>query len=232
MLVTELRRIPGYLGGAKGILLWLAALIGLGYVLPEVLGSAFFDIQLLVTFAVFSVIFVSPVVCESVCADASRRLPRSYLHGKLLAGILFGVFSSLALIAIRIVAVNRGVDAPRLLVPPTHVLLSLLAISLAAACFGATASAWVSVLMGHAKTARQIIRTGFLLFLVVLMIASRYAPPLWRNLLLNQLTMEEFPLFAGKIGILCLALSWLLLRKVSRDPRYSHSRYSEESSNA
>ena len=209
------------LAWVRGAAIWLAALGLLGWVLPQLTGSSFFDPHLLLAYSALSILFSSPPMCEAVTGDAGQQGARSrlYRHAALAAG--FGFLSSALLVAIRCWAVNRALRAPRLVLPPTAVLSSLLLVALAFAIFGTGAAAAVSVRSATASAAKRKMRTGFLLALLGVVLFTRYAPETWRVAFTGQFTTDALPRFAMVLAAMLGGSGMLLLGWAARDPRYS-----------
>ena len=198
-----------------GLLFWLAALVLLGYFLPQIVGASLFDPHLMLAYAFLSIPFLSPLACAAVAE------PRNPLLKTFAAAALFGWISSLLLIALRIFAANREINAPRLLLPDTPFLLSLSIIALASSIFGSSLAALLTLTTGKADSAIRIMRSGFLLILLSVVFLARGASASVHDFISSQLTYSAMPKFAMVVSVILLAHAALFLALALRNPRYS-----------
>ncbi|MEZ5404345.1 MAG: hypothetical protein R2729_31990 [Bryobacteraceae bacterium] len=207
---------------ANRVVIWLAALLGLGGFLPRLIGAPFFDPHLMVAFAAMAVVFQAPLICESVGADAGKQASRKALSRKVTIAAGFGFFSSLLLMLIRTVASNREIDAPYFLYPDAPVIGALLLLALGFAQFGAAAGAYLTLHSDSPETARSRLRTGFLAALLALVAAAKFGPESWRAAITALLTNDLILIASGIVyGVLTLAAIFLY-RASARHPQYAH----------
>ena len=195
------------------LLAWFVALVLLGWLLPGLIGASPFDVQLMFAYAAMSIFFLSPLVCETVFTDPSPR--------NIGIGAAFGFLSALLLIAIRILAANRQLRPERFLVPDTPTLLSLLLVSFAFPVFGAAAAALVTLHSTSIRSAKQKMRSGFLLLLLGAVLLAKYGNGEWRDQLALLFTADRMPTFALRLSGVLLALAALIYLRIRRQPRYS-----------
>ncbi|MFN7919827.1 MAG: hypothetical protein U0Q16_07000 [Bryobacteraceae bacterium] len=148
---------------------WLIAMWGFGWLMPDILGAAFFDAALLLCYALFALLFVAPVVCDAAESGEPAR-------PAMLRGAAFGFASSFALTAVRVVAVNRQFHAPEWLLPEPSVVVAMAVFTAVWSWFSAALSLWLTRRLGSAGAARQRIRTGFFIAALVAVIANQYGP--------------------------------------------------------
>ncbi|MEZ5355266.1 MAG: hypothetical protein R2762_21745 [Bryobacteraceae bacterium] len=205
----------------RRIVAWLAALFGLGALLPRLIGAAFFDPHLMVAFAAMAVLFEAPVICDAVSAGAGRVLPRATLGRHIAIAAGFGFASAVLLMVIRTVASNREIDAPYFLYPDPPVIGGLLLLALGFAIFGAAAGAWITLHSYSPDVARQRLRTGFLAFLLALILAAKFGPDGWRAALTSLLTNDVILTASAVLFALLAGASALLYRSAARHRQYS-----------
>ena len=197
-------------------LLFLAA-GGIG--LPYWKGFEFLDPRILLAYSATAPLFLSPPLVSAIASDAGRSLPLSALIRRLTLAIGFGWLSAMLMsgLALGTVVANYGAS----LLPSTPVLISLAVISLLLAILGAAGSAVAAVRMSNADLAKRVIRTSFLMALLILVAAVRMGPDAWAAALLSNLTPEGMPWLAVKLAIGVVPVSAVLLRIAAADPRYS-----------
>lgn len=197
---------------------WAIALLLLGWGLPKLLGVVYADTLLNLTYAGLTILFAAPIVADRVFADRGRSLFPLYLHRHLASGAAFGFLSFLLLMAIQAVLIyarsNGQLNFDWL---AAHRLFLL-----AAACsvFGACLAAAVTVRMTNLGRARQLLRTGFLVALLVALYGLRRLSDDTR---FELMTMAQpgsgarmFGIVTGGLLAAAFALGWL----ASRDRRY------------
>ncbi len=133
---------------------WAAALLFLGWLLPSLMGVVYTDPLLHLTYAGLTVLFASPLVADRVYED-----PRG-IWRHMLAGVRFAMLSFFLMMAIDAVRANRA-SGGNLWPEAGHVARAAL-IALGFAVFGSGLSAALATRVTRARTARQILRTGFL----------------------------------------------------------------------
>ncbi|MCC6589977.1 MAG: hypothetical protein IT168_25005 [Bryobacterales bacterium] len=203
----ELGALPSRLG-KSGSLVWLFAMMALVGVVPKLIGSEVLDLQLLRAYAALSFLFASPAVCAGVTEDARRSLPQSFLWGKVLAGTAFGFAGFLLLFAARLTALYW--EAGHWFAPPADLTADLTASAFGLSVCGAAVAALVSLHTQTARSAAQIVRTGFLLLFLMAVLGLRQMPGFWRSF---------FSVGGAIVMVLAGAgVAWA----ASRDSRYSN----------
>ena len=145
---------------------WVAAIGFLGWVLPSIMEVVYTDPLLHLTYAGLTVVFAAMVVVDRVYADGKNVWPH------MLAGIRFAMLSFLLLMALDTIRANRASGGQ--LGPEAGHVVRITAVAVAFAVFGSGLSAALAARVTRARTAKQILRTGFLLTLAGLIYGSRH----------------------------------------------------------
>ena len=136
---------------------WAGALVFLGWFLPGIMGVVYTDPLLHLTYAGLTVLFASPLVADRAFADPGG----TWRH--MATGVRFGMLSFLLMMFIDGVRANRASGGH--LWPEAGHVVRVTVLAFAFAVFGSGLSAAIAVRVNRARTARQILRTGFLLAL-------------------------------------------------------------------
>ena len=145
---------------------WAAAILFLGWVLPTIMGVVYTDPLLHLTYAGLTVLFAAPLVVDRVYMDSSG------VWRHMQAGVRFAMVSFLLMMAVDSARVYRASDG-NLRPEPAHIGRVAL-VALGFAIFGAGASAALASRVTRAQTARQILRTGFLVALAAVIYGLRH----------------------------------------------------------
>ncbi len=145
---------------------WAAAILFLGWGLPSIMGIVYTDPLLHLTYAGLTILFASPIVVERVYVDGQNV----WLHVR--DGVRFAMLSFLLMIAVDSLRAYRA-SGGNLLPEPGHIGRTAV-IALAFAVFGAGVSAALASRVTRARTATQILRTGFLLALAGVVYGLRH----------------------------------------------------------
>lgn len=144
---------------------WAAALVFLGWVLPSMMGVVYTDPLMHLTYAGLTVVFAAMVVVDRVYVD-SKNVP-----AHMLAGVRFAMLSFLLLMALDTIRGNRASGGGW---PEAGHVVRVTAVAAAFAVFGSGLSAALAARVTRPGTAKQILRTGFLLTLAALIYGSRH----------------------------------------------------------
>jgi hypothetical protein len=177
------------------VAVWLAAIGFLGWVLPSIMGVVYTDPLLHLTYAGLTVLFAAMVVVERVYVDDKNV----WTH--MLAGVRFAMLSFLLLMAVDTIRANRASGGQ--MWPDAGHVVRVTAIAFAFAVFGSGLSAALAARVTRAATAKQILRTGFLLTLAALIYGSRHFAGL--DFLLMQMVQP-----GGGWGMLTMACGALI----------------------
>lgn len=139
--------------------IWVAALVFLGWILPSWMGVGSANPLLHLTYAGLTVLFAAPLVVDRAYVDPKRA------RHHVIEGVRFALLSFLLLMLI------DGIRGGRFPAVGHGVRVTLLA--LAFAIFGAGLAATLGSRVTRARTAKQTLRTGFLLLLAIVVYAWR-----------------------------------------------------------
>ena len=187
--MTILGRKPAEVAG------WAAAILFLGWGLPSIMGIVYTDPLLHLTYAGLTVLFASPMVVERVYAD-DRNVWRHVRDG-----VRFAMLSFLLMIAVDSLRAYRA-SGGNLLPEPGHIGRTAV-MALAFAVFGAGVSAALAMRVTRARTATQILRTGFLLALLGVVYGLRH---IGADLQFELMSMVQPGGGWGMLGMVCGAL--------------------------
>ncbi len=174
---------------------WAAAILFLGWLLPSIMGVVYTDPLLHLTYAGLTVLFAAPLVVDRVYVDGQGV----WRHVQ--AGVRFAMLSFLLMMALDAVRAYRA-SGGNLWPEPGHVGRVAL-VALAFAVFGAGLSAAVAARVTRAQTARQILRTGFLLALAAVIYGLRHVGA---DLQFQLMTMLQPGGGVGMLAAVCVAL--------------------------
>jgi hypothetical protein len=178
------------------VIAWVVAILFLGWLLPSIMGVVYTDPLLHLTYAGLTVLFAAPMVVDQVYLD-----PKSVWR-HMQAGVRFAMVSFLLIMAVDALRANRA-SGGNLWPEPGHV-GRVAMVALAFSIFGAGASAALASQVTRAKTARQILRTGFLLLLAASVYGLRSVGGDWRFQLMTMVQPDGgWAMLAG----VCLVLT-------------------------
>ena len=208
-ILWELTKLGRHMGGTAGISLFGLGVAVLGILAPLYFGSALIDVRVLVTYACLPLLFVPPVMAESVAGERELKPEataqrREWLHGKISAGAVYGWLSVVLTLALAIISlrVSRG-QFPDL---PVLFVCGLALVSLASALFAASLAAAISIGARSAKAAKRTMRQGLLLLLIIVLFLSRQ-PWGWAHRLAIPETGPSFLEFAIVISVVLVGFS-------------------------
>ncbi len=157
---------------------WAGAILFLGWLLPSLVGVVYTDPLLHLTYAGLTVLFASPLVADRVCMDNQNV----WRHVR--EGVRFAMLSFALMMTVDAVRANRA-SGGNLWPEPGHV-GRVAMVALAFAVFGAGVSAALALRVNRARTARQILRTGFLLALAGVVYGLRHIGTEWQFQLMTM----------------------------------------------
>lgn len=208
-ILWELTKLQRHLGGRAGVAFYVLGVLMLGVVAPSYFGFAFANARVLLLYAFLPLLFVPPVVAESVASERelkpeTRALRREWLYGKVGAGTVYGWTSVLLILALSIVSLR--VLEGRFLLLPVLFLAAFVLVSLASSLFATSLAAAVAMGARSAKLAKRSMRQGLLLLVIVLLYVSRQ-PWTWVRRLAIPDTGPSFLEFALVISVALAGLS-------------------------
>lgn len=194
---------------AKQALIILAVVVVFGVLVPRYKGLDFIDPVIIVVYACISLPFVVPASAELAPQSRADVLARI---GMILA---YGWGTSMLILLSSIVTVNVTHRNGSMRMPPKALLLS-------AAWLGLMAS--VAVISGTALLARRFgpsgaknaLRIGFLVLLLLLAFGFRYLPPEWRTAVAGRLTTEGLERFCLLASAICAVAGLVMTPRLLR----------------
>ena len=208
-ILWELTKLGRHMGGTAGVSLYALGVVVLGVVAPLYFGLALIDVRVLVTYAFLPLLFVPPVMAESVAGERELKPETSaqrheWLTGKIGAGTVYGWLSVVVTLTLAIVSlrVSRG-RFPEL---PLLFVCGLVLVSLASALFAASLAAAISISGRNAKAAKRTIRQGLLLLLIIILFLSRQSWEWTRRLAIPE-TGPSFLEFAVVLSVVLVGFS-------------------------
>jgi hypothetical protein len=182
-----------------------------GVAVPLRQGLDFLDVMFLLAYACLPCLFAAPLVAESV---ASRRTLPPF-HGyiaQVLIPAIFAILWNFVILGSGILAVNASNWHGRLFLPPTPILLNILALCMGAVLFATAATGWLSLNVATATLAKSHARRVFLLALVAVLMYARMAPLSWKQNIESRLTVDGITHLLLPIAVLLGLLATLLIR--------------------
>jgi len=216
-VLWELSKLGRHMGGTAGVSLYTLGVVVLGVVAPMYIGLALIDARVLVTYAFLPLLFVPPVMAESIAGERELKPEtsaqgREWLMGKIGAGAVYGWLSVVVTLIMAIVSlrVSRG----RIPVLPLLFVCGLMLLSLASALFAASLAAAISMSARGAKSAKRTMRQGLLLLLIVILFLSRQSWEWSRRLAIPE-TGPNFLEFAVVLSVVLVGSSVALAKLAS-----------------
>lgn len=189
MVAYEIRWLPRRLGGWRGIALYTAFLLAVGYLFPSALGLTFLDPQILLAYACSAPFFVSSVAVEAFASKDDDVPPKTALAGKLIAVTAFGWASAVLALTLGLVAVRVRVGA--VVLPDAQFLTGILALGLSLALFTSVAAALLCLYMHPPQGAKVVLRRAFFIALVTVVLLARYGEVEWKDSFTELLLPES-----------------------------------------
>jgi hypothetical protein len=177
---------------ARQALVILVVVAAFGILVPLYKGIGFMDPRILAAYACLALLFVAPASAESAAAQG-RVAPPSTVFPKIALIVAWGWGMSLLILASAMVTLNltaRGPVREGLLLPPWNFLSSLLTFSLAASIAIAALGALLARRFSAAAV-KTILRTGFLVILLLLVFGSRVLPESVQLQILDQFSSRR-----------------------------------------
>ncbi len=154
----------------------LGAWLGFGILIPIRHGVDFLDARMILAYAFIPMLFVaSPVAAGMTFARQSSAILSAWLS----AAVAFGWCVGFIFLTTAIVTVNVVFRLSPIQWPEAGVLRLYSTFCLSAVWFVTVLSAYLAVLFTP-NVARQIMRVGFLVLLVILYVGPRALPPQWQ----------------------------------------------------
>jgi hypothetical protein len=195
----------------------LLVVVAFGVLAPLRRGFAFFDPSMIVAYGCLAPLFAAPASAEAF-AGAGRLTVRE-VFARLATIAAYGWGLGLLILCAAILTVNLANWHGRLILPRRTLLIAALLLSLAA-CFAVATLAALLAQLFSALTAKNILRTGFLLALLMLAFGWRFLPESWSDFLSPLMTADGVVRGAlwgaGALAVLAAALLVLLALQQDR----------------
>jgi len=182
-----------------------------GVVVPLRQGLDFLDVMFLLAYACLPCLFAAPLVAESVATR--RTLPP--FHGYLaqvLTPAIFAFIWNMLILSSSFVAVNASNWHGRIVLPPTVILLNIVALCVGAVLCSAAATGWLSLNVATAAIAKAHSRRVFLMVLVAVLMYARLAPAAWKQNIESRLTADDISGLLLPVSAVLLLIAVLLIR--------------------
>lgn len=159
---------------ARQALVILIVVAAFGILVPLYKGFGFLDARIIAAYACLALLFVAPASAELAAAQGTGA-PASAVLGKLAVIVAWGWGIALLILATAIVTLNLMARRGGLLMPPAGFLAAVLTFSLVASI---AISLLGALLARHfsASGVKNILRTCFLVILLLLVLGSRVLP--------------------------------------------------------
>jgi hypothetical protein len=159
---------------ARQALVILAVVIAFGILVPLYKGFAFLDPRIIAAYACLALLFVAPASAELAASHGENATPSAIL-GKIAFIVAWGWGLTVVILVTAIVTLNLVARRGGFLAPPRGFAAAVLTFSLSASIAIAVLGA---VLARHfsASAVKNILRTGFLAILLLLIFGSRVLP--------------------------------------------------------
>jgi len=189
------------------ILLIVAAF---GILVPLYKGFGFLDPRIVAAYACLALLFVAPASAE-LAAKHDKSAPPAAILVKIGLIVAWGWGITVLILATALVTLNLVARGGGLLAPPTEFLAAVLTFSLSAsiaiAILGAILAARFS-----ATGVKNILRTGFLAILLLLIFGSRVLPERLQLEILDRFnTRSALGRLAWESSVVCAVVAGLLL---------------------
>ena len=216
-VLWELTKLGRHMGSTAGVSLYGLGVVVLGVVAPLYFGLALIDVRALVAYAFLPLLFVPPVMAESIAGERELKPKTSgqrheWLAGKIGAGAIYGWLS--VVISLTLAIVSLRISRGRFPGLPLLFVCGLVLLSLASALFATSLAAAISISARNAKAAKRTIRQGLLLLLIVILFLSRQSWEWTRRFAIPE-TGPNFLEFAVVLSVVLVGFSLGLAKLAS-----------------
>jgi len=195
---------------AKQAVVILFIVAAFGILVPLYKGFGFLDPRIVAAYACLALLFVAPASAE-LAAKHDKSAPPTAILAKIGLIVAWGWGITVLILATAIVTLNLVARGGGLLAPPTGFLAAVLTFSLSASIAIAILGA---ILAGRfsATGVKNILRTGFLAILLLLIFGSRVLPERLQLEILDRFnTRSALGRLAWESSIVCAVVAGLLL---------------------
>jgi hypothetical protein len=195
---------------AKQAVVILLVVAAFGVLVPLYKGFGFLDPRIVAAYACLALLFVAPAGAELAAAHGKSAFSAAIL-GRIGLIVAWGWGMSLVILATAVVTLNLMARGGGWLVPPVGFLSAILTFSLTASIAIAILGA---VLAGRfsATGVKNILRTGFLAILLIMIFGSRVLPERVQIEILDHFnTRRAITSLAWESSVVCAVVAALLL---------------------
>jgi hypothetical protein len=195
---------------ARQAVVILVVVAGFGILVPLYKGFGFLDPRIVAAYACLALLFVAPASAELAAAH-DKSAPPAAILARIGLIVAWGWGVTVLILATAIVTLNLVARGGGLLAPPTGFLAAVLIFSLSASIAIAILGA-VLARKFSATGVKNILRTGFLAILLLLIFGSRVLPESWQLEILDHFeTRSALGRLAWQSSIACGVIAALLL---------------------
>ncbi|HTW64220.1 MAG TPA: hypothetical protein VME17_06370 [Bryobacteraceae bacterium] len=195
---------------ARQALVVLIVVAAFGILVPLYKGFGFLDPRIIAAYACLALLFVAPASAELASAEGSSAAPAA-VFGKIALIVAWGWGVTLLILASAVVTLNLMARRGGVLIPPPGFLAAVLTFSLVASIAIAALGALLARRFS-ASGVKNILRTGFLVILLLLAFGSRVLPERVQLEILDRFsTRRALTSLAWELSVVFAALAALLM---------------------
>ena len=195
---------------ARQALVVLIVVAAFGILVPLYKGFGFLDPRIIAAYACLALLFVAPASAELASAEGSSAGPAA-VFGKIALIVAWGWGVTLLILASAVVTLNLMARRGGVLIPPPGFLAAVLTFSLVASIAIAALGALLARRFS-ASGVKNILRTGFLVILLLLAFGSRVLPERVQLEILDRFsTRRALTSLAWELSVVFAALAALLM---------------------
>ncbi len=207
---------------ARQALVVLAVVVAFGVLVPWYKGFGFLDPRIIAAYACLALLFVAPASADLAALYAEKASPAAVL-ARMAVIVAYGWGITVLILVTGLVTMNLGNHRGGFAAPPWRFLTALLVFSLMAS-FSIAALCAVLARRFSASGIKAILRTGFLVLLLLFVFGARFLPESWQLVVLDHLSSRrELTRLAwegsGLAAVVSVILLISILRRPSEDPR-------------
>jgi hypothetical protein len=174
---------------ARQALVVLGVVVAFGVLVPWYKGFGFLDPRIIAAYACLALLFVAPASAEIATLYAQKASPATIL-GRIGVIVAYGWGITVLILVTGLVTVNLTNRRGGFAAPASGFLSAVLVFSLIAS-LGVAALSAVLARRFSASGVKAILRTGFLLVLLVFVFGSRFLPESWQLEILDHFSTRR-----------------------------------------
>ena len=164
---------------ARQALVVLAVVVAFGVLVPWYKGFGFLDPRIIAAYACLALLFVAPASADLAALYAEKASPAAVL-ARMAVIVAYGWGITVLILVTGLVTMNLGNHRGGFAAPPWRFLTALLVFSLMAS-FSIAALCAVLARRFSASGIKAILRTGFLVLLLLFVFGARFLPESWQT---------------------------------------------------